>query len=285
MPILNIIKTLPLLLLSSLSLALIDTDEFKLLCDNPKQNEINELQYNIAQTNTNNFQTWITTYNIDNIYTSPLVYAVAKNNIAIIKLLLDACLKHRINYWEFTTSTGTSMLTIAASKQYIDTIKLLLRYSHPIYMDRANKTSALHQAAIKGNIDICRMLVTTGGDLVHSKDTKHKTPINYLIENHEIDFVLELLERFPINSNIFPLDMEGRSYLHHAVLHEIPSLTSYLVAVGFDYKQKDYNGITPFGLAKYQQDDTILQLLEAEEQERKNSCCSCYKMLFSYNFK
>jgi ankyrin repeat protein len=283
MPIFNIVKILPLLLLSSLSLALIDTKEFILLCDYPEQNKINELKHSIAQTNIDDFKEWLTNSNIDSIYTSPLAYAVVKNNLAIIKLILDACLKYRINHWELTTSTGMSMLSVAANEQYVDAIKLLLKYNHPVYMDKTNKTSALHLAASNNNITICKILIDTGGYLVHSKDSKHKTPVNYFIEHYEVDFVLELLERFPITNNIFPLDINGKSYLHHAVLYEIPNLTSYLVAVGFDYKQKDYSGVTPFGLARYQQDNTILQLLESEEQERKTSCCNFCRILLNFN--
>jgi ankyrin repeat protein len=286
MHILNTIKILLVLftlLTTSLSSALIATKEFKLLCNYSDKNKINNLTQELAQINADNFYSWIS--NFDNIYTSPLIYAVYKNNIPIIKLLIDTCLKHRITYWEFLTHTGMSILSVAAREQHVEAVTLLLKYNHPVSMDKANNTSALHQAAIKDNIVICRLIIAKDSNLIHCKDIRQITPINYLIENNEAYYVLELLENFPANKNIIPLDMNGKSYLHHAVINFMDDVVHCLLAEGFDYNQKDYSGVTPLGLAKYQQDSTILHLLESEELARKNNCCGLRRILSGSNNK
>jgi ankyrin repeat protein len=271
----KILLVLLSLLISDTSSALIDVKEFKLLCNFANEEKINNFAQKLAKTDTSDFQLWIASF--DAIYPSPLIYATHKNNIPIIKLLINACIKRDINFWEITDSDGKSLLSIAAGEQYIDVIKLLLKYKHPVYMDEANITSALHQAAMKPNTEICNLIIEQNSKLIHCKDIHLRTPINYLIDKSLEHYVLDLLERFPVHKKMIPLDINGRSYLHHAVINYMYDVVNYLLEKGFDYNQKDYSGVTPLGLSKYQQDETILRILEAEDKNRKQKYCCCFR--------
>jgi ankyrin repeat protein len=273
----KILLVLLTLLISGTSSALIDAKEFKLLCNFSNEEKINNFTQKLAQTNASDFQLWISSF--DSIYPSPLIYATHKNNIPVIRLLINACIKRDINFWEFTDIDGKSLLSVAASEQYVDVVRLLLQQKHPVYMDKANTTSALHQAAMKPNIEICNLIIEQNSQLIHCKDINLMTPINYLINNNLEDYVLDLLEKFPIHKKMIPLDINGRSYLHHAVINYMYDVVHYLLEKGFDYNQKDYLGVTPLGLSRYQQDETIAQILEAEDKNRKQKLCCCFRSI------
>jgi ankyrin repeat protein len=281
----NFIKTLIFtgLLIANACYALPNNDEFKRMCQfKDRYSQIITLEKVLNETTAALFLNWMHDFN--DFLNSPLAYAVSAGNIPIIKLLIDFCIKEGIPYDNFITTSGVSLLSIAVMCKHTKVVCLLLDdYQHPVTMDNLaeNKTSALHQAAINGDIYTCKLLINTGKDLIHCKDYKELTPINYLMDTANQEFIIELLDKYPVNKNNIPLDSLGQSYLHHAVKNKLCQIVEKLLDMNFDPSKKNHKGETPIYLAINQCENIALQQMLSKAKEQNNSCMSlnCLRFL------
>jgi ankyrin repeat protein len=247
----KIFSSIALLVVALAAYSLPDVETFTEICSLACENKASKKLSSILRAETKTARLlWLSKFNAH--FNSPIVYAVFKNNIPIIKELIEICLEDEISYYKLTTNDGVSMLTLAASMNQVKVIELLLYYNHPIIMDVNYKSSsALHEAAKLGNEYICRLLTKTkaGISLLHTKDYQHKTPVNYLIENKQERLVLILLTYAPVDADNIPLDSKGMNYLHYAVMNDLNYVVSLLLKQGdIDPWQKSFSQKTPLDL-------------------------------------
>jgi ankyrin repeat protein len=209
--------------------------QFKSMCADEKDiKHFNDLNLMLAKDK----KQWV--FNFDDIYNSPLVYAIYVKNLSIAKLIIEHCIREGIDYNNLTMADGTSMLTIAAKKNDYTMVTFLLNYNHPVQMDHSlNLNSPIHEAAKHQNSMVFVILKEKCIDtsLLHSKDSNGLTPINYLINQQKELLVIELLQEFPLDLNHIPTDFKSMSYLHYAVNNQMYQLTKTLLEQGFNPKQ------------------------------------------------
>jgi ankyrin repeat protein len=248
--------------------------EFKRMCNSIYEHvNAENLQDILSKTSDEECINWISTFN--RYYQSPIVYAVHSGNIPIIKILLNMCIKLNLVFHLFAKLDGTSMLTIAAKENNTELIELLLKNNHPIKFDtNNNRVSALHIVAIQNNITAFKLILKYQKDnqLLHEPDYNGFTPINYLIENSQQDFILELLQLFPIDKNNPPLSKDNMSYLHYAVIYEMHNVILLLLQQGLNCNQKSIIGVTPLDLSKIYRNKNIENLLLSSLDKKKYFC-------------
>jgi ankyrin repeat protein len=268
----------------------ISTQQFKHMCVDEKQiKHFNDLNLMLAKATVKDKKQWI--FNFDNMYNSPLVYAIDVKNLPIAKLIIEHCIRENINYNNFTMSDGTSMLTLAAKKNDYATVAFLLNYNHPVQMDYIFKlNSPLHEAAKHQNSMVFIILKEkcTDTTLFHRQDNKGLTPINYLIGQQKELLAIELLQAFPVDLNHIPTDFKGMSYLHYAVYNQMHELTKTLLEQGFNPKQASDLG-TALDLAIQTNNSNIINLTKyckkkqyINSEQISNYCCltailHCYR--------
>jgi ankyrin repeat protein len=250
----NILKKISfliiLLVITLVSYSLPNVEEFTKMCRSTYQKEFaKELASMLYTANKTTRLIWMSKFNHQ--FNSPIVYAVFNKNIPIIKVMIEISLQDNISYYKLTTRDGISMLTLAASMNQVEIIKLLLNNGNQLSMDISYKTSsALHEMAKCGSIHICKLLAETknGRHLLHAKDYKQKTPINYLMERKEEFFVLRLLNYMPLDINNVPLDSKGMNYLHYAIIYDLNFVVRKLLQQGINPYQESFSKIAPIDL-------------------------------------
>ncbi|MDX1904829.1 MAG: ankyrin repeat domain-containing protein, partial [Thermonemataceae bacterium] len=95
--------------------------------------------------------------------TTPLMYAIMHNRIAVAEYLLQKGAKIHDNSW------NTHILYEAVSNNNIDMVKMLLSYKTQalvdISPDTEPKNKPLHKAIVANNLAIVKLLVENGADL------------------------------------------------------------------------------------------------------------------------
>ncbi len=256
--------------MSMLSYSLPSEKEFKLICNSIYEHaNSTKLQDILYKTSDEECINWISNFN--RYYQSPIVYAVHSGNIPVIKTLLNLCVKLNLVFHLFTKLDGTSMLTIAAKENNTELIELLLENNHPVKFDVGNNVSALHIVAIQNNITAFKLILKYQKDnqLLHQPDCNGFTPINYLIENSQQNFIIELLQLFPVDKNNPPLSKDNMSYLHYAVIYEMYNVVKLLLQQGLDCNQKSLIGLTPLDLSKIYRNQNIANLLLLSLDKKK----------------
>lgn len=261
---------------SSWSIA-IDSKTFKSICTYDSGPKITMLTTALAESTPESFSLWISSFEC--LFASPLVYAVYVGNAVIVKLLIDQCKKNNINFNKFTSNTGQSLLSVATDTRQIDVINLLLKYGATVCMDYNNKSSPVHEAVKKENMNICRQLINKNSIyMIHIQDSKGLTPINYLINKKQENYVIELLEQQPVDIKNKPTDSKGNNYLHCAVSQGLYKLCEYLLNIGFNPQQKNFRGVTPIGISLYCRDDSIYKLIKNKQNENSILCCTFFHL-------
>ena len=196
----------------------------------------------------------------DYFFQSPVVYAVFKENIEIMNIIIEQMQEDNICFYTPTNVDNESILTIATKKNNFRLIAEILKYNPPVTMDNSKKkNSALHEAAKNGYIRICKLLINSKGfeNILHVKDANSFTPINYLIfydlfeePKEREDFIVELLYVYPVHKNDYPLDNYNASYLHYAVVYCLYDVVATLLESGLNPKEKTFLGATAESIAR-----------------------------------
>lgn len=138
-----------------------------------------------------------------------LHYAARNGNVEICKMLIedgkadvDAITKagatalHRAammgNYIYCTQLIGILKKFCVGVLGHLNVVKLLVGAKANLQLQDEYGQTALHRAAIRGHLDVCKFLLEHDPKLKEIKDKKEKIPYEYIMENANDDFKILL---------------------------------------------------------------------------------------------
>ena len=161
---------------------------------------------------------------LNNSNQSPLIIAIEADevNIDLIKLLIDT--GANIN---FKDSQGDSPLILAGGQEDLELMRVLLNTPNinVNIVDRYGRT-ALHQAIISSNIEMCRLLIEYGAD-VNIQDNNGDTPLlkAFKVNEFNLEIVRLLVDRGAyININ----DNNNKNVFFYAEIYDNEELIDIL---------------------------------------------------------
>ena len=108
----------------------------------------------------------------DNKYITPLLYAVQKNRIEIVKLLINAKVDMNASIPEF----GHTPITLAAQSGYTDIVNLLIKSGLDVNAKNYSGETAIMHVYDKNNM--AELLIKLGAD-VNAKDNNGSTALYF----------------------------------------------------------------------------------------------------------
>jgi len=158
---------------------------------------------------------------IENI--TPLIYAVANNNLNTVKALLD----HRANI-EIMTNQGESALLIAAKDNRVEIAEELIRADADINIKDRYGATPLHYASAYGYFYMCDLLIYYNAS-VEARTEDGTTPLMAAVYSGKAD-VSDLLLQSGSNANT--ADNQGYTPLMIAAQNDDTLLLSLLLHAG-----------------------------------------------------
>jgi ankyrin repeat protein len=130
---------------------------------------------------------------------TPLIYAIQKGDLEIVKLLLSVEKRH--NYKNHITSKRTTPLMEALCNEKFDIVKLLLKsHNNPgIYHKDIDGNCALLYACMYGNLEIIKLLLRDRNMRV--RNNNNETPLILCLKNNSRDVINYILSKSNIDIN------------------------------------------------------------------------------------
>jgi len=130
---------------------------------------------------------------------TPLIYAIQKGDLEIVKLLLSVEKRH--NYKNHITSKRTTPLMEALSNKKFDIVKLLLKSNNNpgIYHKDIDGNCALLYACMYGNLEIVKLLLRERNMRVRNKN--NETPLILCLKNNSRDVIKYILSKSNMDIN------------------------------------------------------------------------------------
>ena len=138
-------------------------------------------------------------------------------------------------------------LVRATLTQNLTVVKLLVENGANLNICATDgrKRSALHAAALVGNLEIADCLIAAGADL-DCRDFKGFTPLAIAIINNKTKLALSLMKK---GADVNIADYKERTPLHHAVRSNNLKCTKYLVQFGADVNRRGRRNVTALAMA------------------------------------
>ncbi|RMZ90365.1 hypothetical protein DV736_g2390, partial [Chaetothyriales sp. CBS 134916] len=170
----------------------------------------------------------------------PVHWASAYNHLAIVKVLADA----RSFDADTTDGSGWTSLMMAASLKEdagLETVGFLLAKEADPKLATTTGATALHFAASKGNVEVCRTLLKHGAS-ARAKDRRAQLALHRAAAAGSVPIVRLLLDegKSPINGS----DTDGLTALHHAVSEGHGDVAVELLKRGAESDRKEVDGRT-----------------------------------------
>jgi ankyrin repeat protein len=185
--------------------------------------------------------------------------------------------------------TGLTPLILASFQSYFDgdyinTAKFLLEHNaNPDLYTVEEKTTALHQAMLKNNPDMIKLLVENDAN-VNLPNNNGETPIFYAVLNVNIDMIKYLIEN---NANFNHTDKDGNTILDKSADEEIRAfLKGYIQLESLNFDFPDITGFDPLEGV----DVNIKDFMKTNEQllikkGQQIFCCNRVKLRQFYNME
>ena len=149
---------------------------------------------------------------------------------------------------QLTNKEKEDLLHLACENSQISLIKTLLKCNVNINSMNAEGLSPLHLAAIKGDIEVTKLLINEGAD-IELKDSKHgSTPLLYACQNGRTKTVQTLLEN---GADINAKSSNGTRAIHFAAQSGKTVIIQLLLQKGLDINCKNNYGETPLYYTMY----------------------------------
>ncbi|CAH8630564.1 unnamed protein product [Dicrocoelium dendriticum] len=110
--------------------------------------------------------------------------------------------------------------------------------------------SPLHMAVHSGNIELIKMCLDRGADILGSDKSGHSA-LHFACARGDLEcakLLFEYGQRVALRM-IFAVDQDGRTPMHMAAMHNHPDLIDFLLEKGADMNPTDSKGLTPLLLA------------------------------------
>jgi len=191
-------------------------------CNTKNNNGLSLLMLAIDKSNYNMVKYLLQNPNI-NIYendingNSPLIKAIGQNNIDLVKLLIDYCIRNKIKIdINGKDSNGNYPLIKAINQNNFDIVFLLVNYGIKNNIDmniiNINGNTPLTLSYKQGHLKIFKYLIKFIN--INQKDTCGNTIIYYVIDNQDIEMVKNLIS---IGADINLKNVFNNSVLDHAI--------------------------------------------------------------------
>jgi ankyrin repeat protein len=185
---------------------------------------------------------------------TPLHYAIEKNQVGIVKLLVEA-------EANLTTPNqdGYLPLNLAVMYSNAEMVSYLLSKGAPIESKRVSSgVTALQQAPVYGKTAILKVLISKGAN-VNTADKYGNTVLHYAIEKNSLTDVKAIVEA---GANLTTPNQDGYLPLNLAVMYSNAEMVSYLLSKGAPIESKRVSsGVTALQQAPVYGKTDILKLL------------------------
>lgn len=190
----------------------------------------------------------------------PLFLAVKTNNVKILEVFTnDASIKKTLS--TTTNSLGDSLLHVAVSKGFFDSVQFLIKSGVAINAKNIYGETPLYQAASMGNIDLLTFLIKSGADI------KSQTVTGDTILHHAASLGNTPIARYLLAGKygllINEINSKGETPLHKAALAGKCAMLKFLIENNGDINIK-------------KEGFSILHIAAAEGNERAVVCILDY---------
>lgn len=121
---------------------------------------------------------------------------------------------------------GWSLLNIAAGNNYLESVRILLSRGAEVNHQTNTGRTPIFNAAIKGNTEICKLLIDAGADVNAEEKLTGTSPLSQAVLNGHKDTVELLLT----NNADHTVTIEGKSMLDLAMKHNYSDIIAMLQA-------------------------------------------------------
>lgn len=182
---------------------------------------------------------------------TPLHEALHHGHLEVFKTLIE---HGNADVNAYALTKGYAAIHLAAEADNRDFIRYLTALSlEPNSENKPNldlktvekKQTALHLAAMRGDIEASKLLVDAGADL-KVVDGSGKQAIHYAIENGSIELVRYLIDKMGKSDTV---DNRGNSLLHYAVRQGNAEILREVAGLSAQFDQKNEDGQTPLHIA------------------------------------
>lgn len=183
---------------------------------------------------------------------TPLMAAASENHEEVVQLLIDAGAE--IN---FVNAHGwTALIEAADEGSYESAVVLIKAGADANLKGNNNNRSALAMAASEGHMDVFRLLVENGADVLAMQGKRH--PLHEAAEEGELLALRTILQ---IGSDINVTDEHGRTPLSYAAEEGHLEVISTLLKAGAAAGARDSGGRTPLIYAAAEGNEEVVMLL------------------------
>jgi ankyrin repeat protein len=168
---------------------------------------------------------------------------------------------------EESHDTRAARNSSVVSKEYAETVELLLERKVDIEAKDVDGQTALYLAAKRGHKKIVKMLLERGAD-IEAKDAHGRTALHLAASEYYTQTTVELLLKK--GADIEAKDAHGRTALHFAASGYYTQTTVELfLKKGADIEAKDARGRTALHLAAFRGYEKTVEVLLANRADRK----------------
>ncbi|MFT5388116.1 MAG: ankyrin repeat protein, partial [Candidatus Omnitrophota bacterium] len=197
----------------------------------------------------------------DSDYTTPLIIAAREGNLEIVTLLLD-------NKADANTSNSSSVnaLNRAVHEEHKDIIELLLKNGAKADYVGKDDYTILVAAASTGNVEIGELLLDYGAknDVIW---TQGGSSLMIAASNGHADFIEMLIKR----GSKVNLEDSGYTALSNAAYEGKVDAVRVLLSHGADFNARTSNGESALDMAKENEHEEVISLLEAAEKSKSDN--------------
>ncbi len=142
---------------------------------------------------------------------------------------------------------------------YVDLVRLFLDRGAEVNASSRGGTP-LHCALASRRVEITKLLVARGADVALNNGPCGRAPLHMAVrEGSPMEIVKLLLEN---GADVNALDGNRATPLHEACWHRDRAMAAFLIERGAELEVKDIQGRTPLSVARREEEQAIVKLLE-----------------------
>ncbi|THC98242.1 hypothetical protein EYZ11_002244 [Aspergillus tanneri] len=184
---------------------------------------------------------------------TPLMRAVRSGHMHAIRVLVDAGASVAT-----LTDAGESLLHVAIQGGRKEIIEEVFLLQHQPGIADKNGNTELHLAAMKGLVEVSKLLLAKMGSLVRNTNLNQETPLHYAVKARRCELVRLFLEE---GAFVECPDENGKTPLHLAVQADSQEIIQLLLNVNASPCMRDKDGKTPMHYAVDSSRGDIVRLL------------------------